>query len=34
MEEIRLTHRRKTSLMKELNDLEFASIIQQKRKKQ
>jgi len=32
MEEIRATHRRKTNLMKELDNLETPSIVQQKRK--
>ena len=32
MEEIRTTHRRKTNLMKELDNLETPSIVQQKRK--
>ena len=32
MDEIRTTHRRKTNLMKELNNLETPSIVQQKRK--
>ena len=34
MEEIRTTHRRKTNLMKELDDLDTPSIVQQKRKGQ
>ena len=34
MEEIRATHRRKTSLMKELKNLDTPSIVQQKRKGQ